>query len=81
MASTKDSRNSLKRPGVLIFDEAMSSLDQQTAERLARTINRLKGKVPRLLITHQMPEDLPVDEVVNMEPVSPKMRMVKEEIK
>jgi subfamily B ATP-binding cassette protein HlyB/CyaB len=31
----------LKRPKVLIFDEAISNLDQHTAEHFAQTINRL----------------------------------------
>jgi subfamily B ATP-binding cassette protein HlyB/CyaB len=53
----------LKRPKVLIFDEAVSSLDQQTAEHFAQTINRLKGNVTMLFITHQIPKGLLVDEV------------------
>jgi len=53
----------LKRPNVLIFDEAVSSLDQQTAEHFAQTINRLKGKATMLFITHQIPKGLQVDEV------------------
>src|SRR5690606_9545554 len=57
----------LKRPKVLIFDEAISNLDQQTAEHFARTINRLKGRVTMVFITHQVPRGLQVDEVVNME--------------
>ena len=56
----------LKRPKVLIFDEAISNLDQQTAEQFAHTINRLKGKVTMIFITHQVPKGLQVDEVVNM---------------
>lgn len=56
----------LKRPKVLIFDEAISNLDQQTAEQFAQTINRLKGKVTMIFITHQVPKGLQVDEVVNM---------------
>jgi ABC-type bacteriocin/lantibiotic exporter with double-glycine peptidase domain len=40
----------LKRPKVLIFDEAISNLDQQTAEHFAQTINRLKGKVTMIFI-------------------------------
>jgi hypothetical protein len=47
---------------VLIFDEAVSNLDQQTAEHFAQTINRLKGKVTMLFITHQVPKGLQVDE-------------------
>ena len=33
----------LKGPKILIFDEATSSVDPQTAEQLGRTINALKG--------------------------------------
>jgi subfamily B ATP-binding cassette protein HlyB/CyaB len=42
----------LKRPKVLIFDEAISNLDQQIAEHFAQTNNRLKGKVTMIFITH-----------------------------
>ena len=54
----------LKRPKVLIFDEAVSNLDQETAELFAQTINRLKGKVTMVFITHQVPRGLAVDGVV-----------------
>ena len=54
----------LKQPRVLIFDEATSNLDQQTAEHFARTINKLKGQVSMLFITHQLPKGLNVDEAV-----------------
>jgi subfamily B ATP-binding cassette protein HlyB/CyaB len=54
----------LKRPRVLIFDEAVSNLDRATAEHFAGTINKLKGKVTMLFITHQLPEALQVDEVI-----------------
>ena len=56
----------LKRPKILIFDEAVSNLDQQTAEHFARTINKLKGKVTMLFITHQIPRGLAVDEVIEL---------------
>jgi len=56
----------LKRPKILIFDEAVSNLDQQTAEHFARTINKLKGQVTMLFITHQIPKGLVVDEVVEL---------------
>ena len=56
----------LKRPKILIFDEAASSLDRPTAEQFARTINQLKGKVTILFITHQLPEGLAVDEIVRL---------------
>jgi subfamily B ATP-binding cassette protein HlyB/CyaB len=54
----------LKRPRVLIFDESVSNLDMQTAEHFAGTINKLKGKVTMLFITHQLPKALQVDEVI-----------------
>jgi subfamily B ATP-binding cassette protein HlyB/CyaB len=54
----------LKRPKILIFDEATSSLDQATAEHFGRTINQLKGKITMLFIAHQLPKGLKVDEVV-----------------
>ena len=57
----------LKRPKILIFDEAVSNLDQQTAEHFAKTINKLKGKVTMLFITHQIPRGLQVDEVFSFD--------------
>jgi len=56
----------LKRPRVLIFDEAASNLDSQTAERFAQTVNRLKGQVTVLFIAHQLPKGLAVDEVFTL---------------
>lgn len=54
----------LKRPQILIFDEATSNLDAETAELFARTINRLKGKTTMLFIAHMLPKALQVDAVV-----------------
>ncbi len=56
----------LKRPKILIFDEATSNLDPPTAEQFARTINRLKGTVTMLFIAHQLPKALSVDAVVRI---------------
>lgn len=56
----------LKRPEILIFDEATSSLDVSTAEQLAKTINALKGTISALFITHRLPRGLLVDEVVRI---------------
>ena len=55
----------LKRPKILIFDEATSGLDQQTAEQFAQTINQLKGQVTMVFIAHNLPRTLKVDEVFN----------------
>ncbi|RFC39106.1 MAG: ATP-binding cassette, subfamily B, HlyB/CyaB [Candidatus Nitrotoga sp. LAW] len=56
----------IKQPKILIFDEATSSLDAATAEHFAATINQLKGKVTMMFITHAMPKNLLVDEVVRI---------------
>ena len=60
----------IKQPKILIFDEATSSLDAATAEHFAATINQLKGKVTMLFITHAMPKNLQVDEIVRIGQVS-----------
>jgi len=57
----------LKQPRILIFDEATASLDQETAEQLATTINALKGKVTILFIAHRVPEALKVDRYVDLQ--------------
>ncbi|MGO8753775.1 MAG: peptidase domain-containing ABC transporter [Gallionellaceae bacterium] len=61
----------LKRPRILIFDEAVSNLDHQTAEHFAVTVNKLKGRVTMLFITHQMIKALEVDEVVRLGQTGP----------
>lgn len=73
----------LKRPKILIFDEAVSNLDQQTAEHFAKTINRLKGKVTMIFITHQIPRGLAVDEVFSFgaDQHTTRMEVVEEERK
>ena len=56
----------LRRPRILLFDEATSNLDNPTAEAFARTVNRLRGQVTILFIAHQLPRGLEVDEVVDI---------------
>jgi len=56
----------LKKPRILLFDEAVSNLDQKTAEGFADTVNQLKGEVTMLFITHQVPANLKVDGVVRL---------------
>jgi ATP-binding cassette, subfamily B, bacterial HlyB/CyaB len=69
----------LKRPRVLIFDEAASNLDAQTAERFGQTVNQLKGKVTILFIAHQLPRGLQVDEVFTLSgEKATQMRVVEE---
>lgn len=56
----------LKRPRILIFDEATSHLDASTAEQFAKTINRIRGRVTVLFIAHHVPKGLVVDAVLSL---------------
>ena len=56
----------LTKPKLLIFDEATSGLDAETAEHFAQTINQLRGKVGTIFIAHQLPKALVVDAVVQL---------------
>jgi len=57
----------LRRPRILIFDEATASLDRDAAEAVARTVSRLRGEVTILFIAHQIPAALAVDAVQRIE--------------
>ena len=57
----------LRKPRILIFDEATSSVDAPTAEALARTVNGLKGTATIIFIAHHVPRGLEVDRTVRFE--------------
>jgi subfamily B ATP-binding cassette protein HlyB/CyaB len=61
----------LKRPRILIFDEATSSLDAELAATLVETINRLRGTVSILFIAHECPAALQCDQVVRLPSSAP----------
>lgn len=48
----------LKRPSILIFDEATSNLDDETANDFGETVNQLRGKATILMIAHKIPESI-----------------------
>ena len=56
----------LRRPRILIFDEATSSLDPPTAEALARTVNKLRGSATILFIAHHVPRALQIDQIARI---------------
>ncbi len=64
----------LKRPRVLLFDEATANLDQPTAESIAATINALRGRVAILVITHAPLRGLQLDRVIDLGLSHPKER-------
>jgi len=72
----------LKRPPILVFDEATSNLDTQTAEAFVRTINRLAGQATILFITHHLPAVACVDDVVHLgdAPAKPEAATVRETV-
>ena len=71
----------LKRPRILIFDEATSGLDSATSEQFARTINQFRGRVTILFITHQLPKGLQVDGVITLGQRGTRMEVVGDERK
>jgi subfamily B ATP-binding cassette protein HlyB/CyaB len=48
----------LKRSKILIFDEATSNLDEETANAFGETINALRGKATIILIAHNLPSSI-----------------------
>jgi len=56
----------LKKPKILIFDESTSNLDKQTAEQFVATANQFRGRISMIFITHDLPKNLQVDEVVRI---------------
>ena len=57
----------LKRPPILIFDEATSNLDDETANAFGETINQLRGTVTILMIAHKLPPSIEAIETFNLE--------------
>lgn len=51
----RESFRKLKRPRVLIFDEATSGLDEASAEHIGMTVNALKGQVTVVFVAHKVP--------------------------
>jgi ATP-binding cassette, subfamily B, bacterial HlyB/CyaB len=56
----------LKRPRVLIFDEATSGLDDVSAEHIGEAVNFLRSKTTVLLVAHKVPACLKFDQQVRL---------------
>ncbi|KUR78174.1 ATP-binding cassette domain-containing protein [Novosphingobium sp. FSW06-99] len=51
----------LRRPRLLVLDEATNALDRVVEQRMLQTLVRLRSRTTLILITHRLPVDLPVD--------------------
>lgn len=60
----------LRKPRVLLFDEAVAGLDDKSAAQVAHTINRLAGRVTVLFISHKVPANLRVTQQVRIDSAS-----------
>lgn len=58
----------LKKPRILLFDEATSSLDEENAAAVAETVNRLRGAATIVFIGHNIPANLVADRRVEIIP-------------
>jgi subfamily B ATP-binding cassette protein HlyB/CyaB len=56
----------LRKPRVLLFDEATSSLDAATASAFVRTVAALRGSATMLFIAHAVPPGLRFDRIVEL---------------
>lgn len=57
----------LKRPPILVFDEATSSLDEETAKEFGEMINLLSGQATVLFIAHRIPTGMRVSASIALE--------------
>ncbi|UCG97417.1 MAG: peptidase domain-containing ABC transporter [Burkholderiales bacterium] len=56
----------LKRPRVLLFDEATSNLDRRSADGIVATINALRGRVTIIVVSHAPLAGLHIDRTVDI---------------
>ena len=57
----------VKRPPILIFDEATSNLDDETANAFGETVNQLRGRATILMIAHKLPASIEAVETFNLD--------------
>jgi len=57
----------LRRPRLLILDEATNALDRAMEERLLEALMKLRGRVTIVMISHRLPAELPVDRLFHLE--------------
>ena len=57
-------RSLVTKPGLLVMDEATSSLDAQTEKDISTALNGLKGQVTQIWIAHRLSTVMQADQVV-----------------
>ncbi|MGB1310798.1 MAG: ATP-binding cassette domain-containing protein, partial [Leucothrix sp.] len=56
----------LKRPEILVFDEATSSLDSTTEQAIQRTLKQISAKTTTLVVAHRLSTVVDADEILVM---------------
>ena len=57
----------LKRPAILVFDEATSSLDSTTEQAIQRTLKQISATTTTLVVAHRLSTVVDADEILVME--------------
>lgn len=57
----------LRRPRLLILDEALSALDRALERRILSRLAEMSDRMTILLVTHRLPEDVGIDRVLKLE--------------
>ena len=56
----------LRKPSILLLDEATANLDSQTENLIIQLINRLRDKMTIIMISHRPPKELHVDTIIDL---------------
>ena len=59
-------RSILKKPDILIFDEATSSLDSKTEKSILRTLNGVSSNITTMVIAHRLSTIIDADKIIVM---------------
>lgn len=57
----------LKRPAILVFDEATSSLDSTTEQAIQRTLKQISAQTTTLIVAHRLSTIIEADEILVMD--------------
>ena len=57
----------IKKTEIILFDEATSSLDNETQDEIRKAINNLKGKYTILIIAHRLSTIINSDKIIMIE--------------